>query len=296
METSTGNLFEMGRVLKECIFGQVNHAIGLQRRADGSLSRTNPPQQYAIKIYRRQKLREYHGRTQENPHAEIAGMQFVGPHQNVMSLVECTSDADNVYSIMEFVDGGELFDVLEDEGPMPEARARAVFRDILCGLEHLHTAGVAHRDMSLENVMFSRTTGSSKIIDFGMSLRVPRAEGGAGRVLLIPPQGTCGKRNYISPEVFENAVPFDPQKSDIWALGIMLFILLTGIPPMDCASTVDPRYRLIAAGRLSYLLSQWNVTLSNEVVDLIERILRPLPGDRLTLAQIREHPWMQHEA
>ena len=81
-------------------------------------------------------------------------------------------------------------------------------------------------------------------------------------------------------------------KSDIWALGVILFTMLTGFPPVDTATTADPRYRMVSAGHLRTLLDSWNVTfLSDSVTDLMENILRPNPGDRLTLAEIRQHPW-----
>ena len=151
--------------------------------------------------------------------------------------------------------------------------------------------GVAHRDMSLENVIYDKQTDTVKIIDFGMCLKVPRDET-TGTFLYIPPQGRPGKKNYISPEVLQNTQNFNPMKSDIWALGVILFTMLTGFPPVDTATTADPRYRMVSAGHLRTLLDSWNVTfLSDSVTDLMENILRPNPGDRLTLAEIRQHPW-----
>ena len=306
METDTGNFYETGRKLRETIFGQVIHAIQLRRGEDGHLYRAAPIRQLAIKIYYRVRLRAYRGKTQENPNTEIAAMQYIGSHPNIMSQLECCCDRENVYSIMEFSDGGELYDYVDQEGPVSEERARELFNQILSGLQHLHDAGIAHRDLTLENIMYSRS-GVCKLIDFGMSLRLPRVsndessgDDGANDdrsrpVLMIPPQGTCGKPNYIAPEVMENANHFHPQKSDIWSLGVMLFIMLTGVPPVAVAYDLDDRYRLICEGGLEAMLRQWGFHLTDEAVHLLFNILRPKPMDRLTLKEISQHPWIVGE-
>jgi serine/threonine protein kinase len=306
METSNGNLYETGRKLRETIFGQVIHAVQLDRAGDGQLFRTDPLSQLAIKIYYRVRLRAYRGKTQENPNTEIAAMQFIGKHLHIMSQVECCSDHDNVYSIMEFSDGGELYDYIDQEGPVSEDRARDLFNQIVLGLKHLHDAGIAHRDLTLENIMYS-SSGTCKLIDFGMSLRLPRVpknqdidddRGNDDRskpVLNIPPQGTCGKPNYIAPEVMENLKDFNPQISDIWSLGVMLFIMLTGVPPVAAAYDLDDRYRLICEGGLGVMLKQWGFFLSKNAVDLLSNLLKPKPGDRLSLLQIIKHPWVTND-
>lgn len=300
METSTGNFYETGRKLKETIFGQVIHAIRLQRGPDGNLFRVSPICQLAIKVYNRVRLRNFDRKTFENPNTEIAAMQFIGKHVNIVGQLECCSDHDNVYSIMEFADGGELYDYIEQEGPLPETRAKELFRQVLLGLRHLHDAGVAHRDLTLENIMLSRT-GICKLIDFGMSLRLPRfpneisAKDDRNRpVLLIPPQGTCGKSNYIAPEVMENRRDFNPQLSDVWSLGVLLFVMLTGVPPVAVAYDLDDRYRLICNDGLQQLLKQWGFSLSNDAVDILFHLLRPNPQDRLTLKEIIGHPWIKN--
>jgi serine/threonine protein kinase len=307
METDTGNFYETGRKLRETIFGMVIHAIQLARAEDGHLFRKQPISSLAIKIYYRVRLHAYRGKTQENPNTEIAAMQFLGKHPNIMSQIDCCSDKDNVYSIMDFSDGGELYDYIDQEGPIAEERARDFFTQILQGLTHLHNAGISHRDLTLENVMLSRD-GTCKLIDFGMSLRLPRvtkdecfADQGANNdrsrpVLMIPPQGTCGKPNYIAPEVMENTKDFNPQLSDVWSLGVMLFITLTGVPPVAVAYDLDDRYRLICDGGLQTMLIQWDFHLSSEAVDLLHNLLRPNPADRLTLKEISNHPWVNDKA
>jgi serine/threonine-protein kinase Chk1 len=303
MQTDTGNFYETGRILRETIFGQVIHAIKLERSPSGHLYRPFPMKQLAIKIYYRMRLKAYRGKTQENPSNEIAAMQFLGSHPNIMNQVECCGDRDNVFSIMEFSDGGELYDFVDQQSPLSEDRVRKVFKQIVLGLQHLHDAGIAHRDLTLENVMYSKS-GCCKLIDFGMSLRLPRVSNNENAddeganddrskpVLNIPPQGTCGKPNYIAPEVMENAQDFNPQTSDVWSLGIMLSIMLTGVPPVRCANNLDAGFRLIGQGKLEAMLKQWGFDLSSHAVDLLVGILQPKSEDRLTLKEILAHPWI----
>lgn len=295
IESASGKCYELGRILKEAIYGQVCHAILLTCIQEGVYQRAYPVTQLAIKVYSKARLRAFHGKTQENPVKELSAMQFIGTHPNIMGQLECCQDKDNVYSMMDFCDGGEVYDLVETNGAMPEATARLYFRQVLDGLGHLHALGIAHRDMSLENLMYN-SRGECIIIDLGMCLRVPLLTDERTYTMTparIPPQGVCGKKNYIAPEVLENAHYFDPTKVDVWALGIILFIMLTGVPPIESATPLDQRYRMVCAGLLGNMLEQWHMAVAPSAVDLISRILRPNPDERLTLKEIYSHPWMQ---
>jgi serine/threonine protein kinase len=108
----------------------------------------------------------------------------------------------------------------------------------------------------------------------------------------MKPQGVCGKHNYMSPEVFANTEHFDGFAIDLWAAGVILYIMLTGFPPYDQASLTDQRFELIVTGRLMEQLRNWDIFLSDEAGDLMQRMLLLNPRDRLTLAQIMSHPWV----
>lgn len=284
LQTSSGNFYEFGRILRESIYGQVNHGIRLTKNDSGYYNRL---ESCAIKVYIKARLRSYHGKTQENPISEISAHQYIGYHENIINPIECCHDSEYIYAIMEYCDGGELFDLIEETGAFTESRAKIYFKQILSGVSHLQSRGIGHRDLSLENILHS-SKGICKVIDFGMCLRVPQE---LPRVL-IPPQGVCGKRNYISPEVLANLSPFNLYRSDIWAVGVMLFIMLTGIPPVESATPVDPRYRMLRDSKLPEMLQQWSINLSNHAVDLLERILKCNPTERLSIAEIQQHPWI----
>jgi serine/threonine protein kinase len=218
-------------------------------------------------------------------------LQYVGNnHPNIMGQICCIGSNTHYFSVMRFCNGGELYDYVDANGVMNEPLARNLFTQLLNGLEHLQLIGVAHRDMSLENLMITKDMVCI-IIDYGMSLRLPRHED-TEQPYLIPRQGPCGKKNYIAPEILANEVPFNGFLVDMWAAGVILFILLTGVPPVETASPLDSRFRMIRDGGLRNMLLQWNIIISDAAMDLLQHMLRANPNDRLTIEQIRSHPWM----
>ena len=161
--------------------------------------------------------------------------------------------------------------------------------------------GVCHRDLSLENILVDENT-KALVIDLGMCIRIPYnsksgiqdevVEVSAGTLRkLIHPQGRCGKQNYISPEILANTEPFDGFAVDIWAAGIVLFIMLVGLPPFEVASREDPRFELICRGGLHQLVERWQRPISPDAIDLLQNMLRENPCDRLSLFQVMNHPW-----
>jgi serine/threonine protein kinase len=180
------------------------------------------------------------GRLLEDPIKEIAAMQLIGnSHPNVLGSVEVLQDNEHLYSIMPFCRGGDLFGVVldvaekrqaneavEGAGGMSEPVARYWFRQLLLGLHHLQSKGICHRDLSLENILVD--VNHCLVIDMGMCLRVPYhcpgdpngksvdVEYGTDRRLIVP-MGTCGKKNYMSPEVYENSDNFDGFAVDLWS-------------------------------------------------------------------------------
>jgi serine/threonine protein kinase len=295
--SESGRYYELGRLIRETIFGHIRHATALVPAMVGSVTcliPMDPPAHVALKVYNRTKLEDLKGKTQENPVKEMATMEYIrqhGGHVNVIQLVECCADEERVYAIMEFCDGGDLFDLVKSGGAISEDKAIHYFRQVVLGLRYLHSLPLAHRDLSLENVLFT-ADGSCKIIDLGMCLRLPRNEA-TGQVLPIPAQGPCGKKNYMAPEVFDNANPFEPLYVDIWAIGAILYVLTVGAHPFHFANKLDTGYAMIVKGQLSKLLEFEGVNLSPALVDLLVRIFRENPTERISLDEILSHPWMK---
>lgn len=296
----------IGRKLKKAIYGCVRSCTILKLQegtwqGDGGTWEVTP-RMAAVKIMDWNAVRELHGRHMEDPVKEVSAMQFItrdGSHSNVMETLDVLQDEQYLYSFMPFCSCGELFGFVQRDGRFSEPVARHWFRQILNGLFHLQKMGVCHRDLSLENVLVDQFT-RSLLIDFGMCLRVPffsddgettDVSCGGLRSLMVP-QGQCGKPNYISPEVLQNSEPFDGFAIDLWAGGVILFIMLVGLPPFEWATQDDPRFRMITGGGLMTMLQQWQRPISEEAGDLLQRMLQEDPRDRLTLIEVMDHPWV----
>lgn len=155
--------------------------------------------------------------------------------------------------------------------------------------------------MSLENLLVHES--GALIIDMGMCLRIPYAHSNENTMTetqslrstqrhLLSPQGTCGKWIYMSPEILKNSKPFDGYAVDMWAAGVILFLMLTGFPPWDRAAATDERFRYMSGGYLVQMLTEWEIPISSDAMDLLQRMLFLDPNDRLSLDQVRAHPWM----
>lgn len=232
---------------------------------------------------------------------------FATESHHIMIPMDILSDDRNLYSVMPYCSGGELFDVLEKKNRFSEPEARYWMRQLLKGLSFLKRWGICHRDLSLENLLVQ--DGNVLIIDMGMCLRVPYVNATAvenhfatpsnhnqqqqnlQRYLLLP-QGVCGKWHYMSPEVCSNQLPFDGPAVDLWAAGVILFLMLTGYPPWNRPELTDTRFKYMTNGYLVQMLIEWQVGLSADAMDLLQRMFWLDPTDRLSLEQVCAHPWM----
>jgi len=299
----------IGRKLKKAIYGCVRSCTILRPRLqNGEYSLDSwevTPEMGAVKIVDWNLVTRNQGRHTEDPIKEVAAMQFAaqsGDHAHVMRSLDVLADDQYLYVFMPFCSMGELFGFVEREGRFSEPVARYWFRQILDGLYHMQRIGVCHRDLSLENLLVNQDT-NCVIIDLGMCLRVPFAaddgsvtdvSGGTLR-RLIKPQGQCGKPNYIAPEVLQSSEPFDGFGVDVWAAGIILFIMIVGLPPFEWAHDEDPRFKMITRGNLRAMLRQWNRTISDDAAELLQNMLRKDPRDRLSLMEVMDHRWVVNE-
>jgi len=226
-------------------------------------------------------------------------------HPNVISVKGHGKGGDDktqhlYFIFMELAGGGELFDQVIDRGAnaMPEATARGFFRQMLDGVTYCHLAGVAHRDLKLENVLLN-AAGVIKLIDFGLSHVYPRlADGTVDRSK--PLRDVCGSKSYAAPEVLASR-GYDGFAADVWSLGVCLFAMLSGFFPLDEASVNDWRFPKLCdaqANRRSTTeaVYSWYKRsarhLTPEVVHLLDHLLMIDPSKRLTMAQLREHAWV----
>jgi serine/threonine protein kinase len=309
--------YEIDKRIKEAICGDVYTGFKLQASDNGKYKRK---ELVVIKIISMQKMvrMKDHGTIQENPIKELAILQMLDDNaNNVCSQIDCIRDDKYIYSIMNHY-GEELFNYA---GKLTEQDCRNYFRQIVNGVEVLQMLDICHRDLSLENILLQ--DGVCTIIDFGMSLVYPTAKSSTlhtifqdlsnqekvyinkqftdtcissndKQVVLMPPQGTCGKMNYIAPEILSNLDPFNGAMVDNWSLGVILFMLLTGRPPFHRASPIDKWYRMIQQGKLKAMLAIWKIhDISEAAVDLLQKLLKGSNYNvRMTTADILNDPWL----
>ena len=290
LHSPTQRVYVLHRHIKEAIYGFVYPARVVTRISDDPLVYAPTPVMVAVKAIDKAKVASINA--EENPVKEMAVASFLSdnPHPNVMGHLECLTDSSHYYIVMEFFGGGEVFDMLTSVHHFTEPLARQYFTQLVNGVEYLHNHDVYHRDLSLENVLLSQDRRRVQIIDFGMSLRFARDAD--GNPLPFPPIPPCGKEYYAAPEVIAN-ISYAGPEADVWALGVMLFLMVVGAPPVSRAWRYCPRYCEVVEGRMREMVTNWGVTyVSDDVLDLIELILREDPYDRLSLEKIKSHTWM----
>ncbi|KAG0172611.1 hypothetical protein DFQ28_010187 [Apophysomyces sp. BC1034] len=206
---------------------------------------------------------------------EIAVMKLIN-HPNIMSLIDVIdlADSPNLYLILEYVQGGELFEYLVSQGRLPEQEARKYLQQIIFGLDYCHRHLICHRDLKPENLLLDKDK-NIKIADFGMASLQP-----AGSLL----ETSCGSPHYASPEIV-NGVPYDGSASDIWSCGIILYALICGHLPFDD----DNIRQLLNKVKVGKYKMPDHVSYSAR--DLIQKILVIDPEKRLTMTQVQTHPW-----
>ena len=195
-------------------------------------------------------------------------------HPNIIRLLDMERVSDLIYLVLEYAES-DLFTYLNRTGPLPEDRARFIFRQIVDAVAYLHGNRVAHRDLKLENFVIS-AGGDVKIIDFGLSARInPHSKLG----------DMCGSMAYSPPEIVMH-VPYDGTSADIWSLGIVLYTLLLGGFPFFAQDPATMKTQ-ITHGKLRF--PKW---LSAAARELIVSMLHRHPEHRACIYDVQESAWL----
>lgn len=199
--------------------------------------------------------------------------------------------------VLEFCPFGELYDQLSLTASkrLGIETARALFAQIACGVQFMHAHGIAHRDISLENVLLD-TARQCRVSDFGLACQQgTRCHGRVGKTFYMAPEVFVAVSAPDSSSGQSNTGYYDGLKADVWSLGILLFIMVTGAPPFASPSERDARFRVVKSKGLRSLLGIWNMEhrVTSELLDLLVRMLRVDPEQRLTMDQVCAHEWMQ---
>ncbi|KAL6947222.1 hypothetical protein ACO0QE_002101 [Hanseniaspora vineae] len=204
---------------------------------------------------------------------EIIIMKLV-THPNIMALYEVWENKSELYLVLEYVDGGELFDYLVTHGKLCESEAVYYFKQIIEGVSYLHKFNICHRDLKPENLLLDKKNKKIKIADFGMAaLEV------SDKLL----QTSCGSPHYASPEIVTGK-KYHGSSSDVWSCGIILFALLCGHLPFN-DNNVKKLLLKVQSGKF-----QMPEKLSDEAKDLISKMLVVNPLQRINIEEILYHP------
>jgi len=217
--------------------------------------------------------------------AEIAVMKMMD-HPNICKLFETFEDARNVYLVMELCEGGELFDRIIELNRMTERQAAIVMQNMFRALFYMHSVSVCHRDLKPENFLFTDKKpveeATLKLIDFGLARGFKKNE------ILRTKAGTPF---YVAPEVLTGKYG---ESSDLWSLGVIMFVLLCGYPPFH-GQTDDEVLRQVKVGKLIFEAKDWQ-GISDDAKELVRGLLTRTPTERLTADQALNHIWTKEHA
>nr|XP_022904855.1 calcium/calmodulin-dependent protein kinase kinase 1-like isoform X2 [Onthophagus taurus] len=252
---------------------------------------------YAMKILSKKKLlkragmfgrlppKKFDGRKKETlqplqqVYREIAVLKKLD-HPNVVKLVEVLDDPveDHLYMVFELVERGEVIQV-PTERPLTEEQAWNYFRDVILGIEYLHYQRIIHRDIKPANLLLSES-GRLQIADLGVCNEFD----GTDAFL----SSTAGSPAFTAPEALEHRETFSGKAADIWSMGVTLFAFVYGQVPFYEQNIVA----LYAKIRTQSIDFPSNLAVSETLKDLIRKMLVKNPSERITLQEIKQHPWV----
>ncbi|EPS60285.1 hypothetical protein M569_14517 [Genlisea aurea] len=259
--------YTLGKKLGQGQFGTTYHCV---EKATGI--------EYACKSIAKRKLlcRDDY----DDVWKEIQIMHHLSEHQNVVRIKGTFEDNLFVHLVMELCGGGELFDRIVQKGHYTEKKAALLMKTIAGVVEACHSLGVMHRDLKPENFLFDTPDEDAKLkaTDFGLS------------VFYKPGQyfsDVVGSPYYVAPEVLYKY--YGPE-ADVWSAGVILYILLSGVPPF-WAETDNGIFKQILKGKVDFESEPWP-HISDSAKDLVQRMLERDPKKRISAHQVLCHPWI----
>lgn len=260
--------YSIGRTLGEGAHGTVHLSTEV---ATGDM--------VAIKIVPVQNIREA---------AVECTTQGIMSHPNIVPLKETIVDLDGqrIFLVMELCGGGELFDLIAEVGKLDEPTARSYFAQMASALTDCHAHGVYHRDLKPENILLDEC-GNIKIADFGLAMMAGTDMRSAGTEM-------CGSMPYVAPEVLASGacLPYCAAKADVWSLGVVLFIMLTGKQPFNVAIAEN------CGSYAGYLKNGFGFLgqakgISTEAAELLAGMLNPDAKLRLSMSEALTFAWLR---
>lgn len=241
-------------------------------------------QEFAVKILSR--------RLEENTQREVAALRLCQLHPNVVKLHEVLHDQLHTYLVLELLRGGELLEHIRKKRLFSESEASQILRSLVSAVSFMHEeAGVVHPDLKPENILYADDTPGApvKIIDFGFARLRPQSPA-------EPMQTPCFTLQYAAPELLAQQ-GYD-ESCDLWSLGVILYMMLSGQVPFQGASGQGGQSQAaeimckIREGRFSLDGEAWQ-GVSEEAKELVRGLLTVDPAKRLKLEGLRSSSWLQ---
>ncbi|CAG9313942.1 unnamed protein product [Blepharisma stoltei] len=262
-------IYSIGRSIGTGAFGEVRRVV--HRHANATR---------AAKIFRKDLAKTEEAKQKLNLEIDILKSL---DHPNIIRIYEFFEDPKRFYIVMEHCNGGELFEEILKRQSFGEVHAAQIVQQILSAVAYLHDRGIVHRDLKPENILLEERGDilNIKLIDFGTAVFLEKNK---------TIRGALGTAYYIAPEVLTG---YYNEKCDMWSIGVIIYILLSGVPPFD-GKTDDDIIEKVKKGNYSFAGAAWR-NISREAKDLISSLLCP-PANRLTAPAALLHPWIAANA
>ncbi|CAI2361515.1 unnamed protein product [Moneuplotes crassus] len=232
--------------------------------------------QTAIKVIKIRKIKSNF----ESVMKEIQMMKSID-HPDIVKVLEIYRDSKKIYLVMELVQGEELFDYILRKEKLREWETRKIIRQLVQIVKYLNSVKIAHRDLKPENIMINSKSLKIKLLDFGLSSYFEESK------KLVSPVGTP---YYVAPEVLRGSYG---KECDMWSIGIITFICLTGAPPFQGDSLVDI-YQDILKFNLVFNDTEWS-QVSGCAISFVRKLLEPKICNRLCPERALRHSWLCEE-
>ena len=257
------NYYKIGRSIGHGAFGKVNIALHVLSghivaiKSFNKIKKTFPINKIYYEIKLLKKLRN---------------------HKNIVKYFEHFENEKHFFIVMENISGGNLLNAINKMSKIPEPMAKIIFIQLIETIKYLHSIGIVHRDIKPDNILIE-LDNTIKLCDFGVSIEVKE-----GQLL----RDSCGTPAFVAPEILKDS-PYDPFMTDIWSSGVVLYAMITGFFPFRGVNQTE-LHRNILSGAFPKIKEA-----SNELKDLLNKILEVNPSKRINIENILKHQWLNSD-
>ena len=257
------NYYKIGRSIGHGAFGKVNIALHVLSghivaiKSFNKIKKTFPINKIYYEIKLLKKLRN---------------------HKNIIKYFEHFENDKHFFIVMENISGGNLLNAINKMSKFSETMAKNIFKQLINTIKYLHSIGIVHRDIKPDNILLE-LDNTIKLCDFGVSKEVRENQ------LLTD---SCGTPAFVAPEILKDS-PYNPYMTDIWSSGVVLYAMITGFFPFRGVNETE-LHKNILSGVFPKLKD-----VSNELKDLLNKILEVNPNKRISIDDILKHPWLNDD-